>query len=247
VVLLTLLSLFLKLYKKFFKAITIKVSQMENNRKGQSDEPIQTFMSLGLPFLQAKLYLTLVKLGSSGGEVRKISRDSNIARQDVYRILPQLEKRGLAVKIISSPSIYSATPLDNGFSMLLNQKTEEYIELQKKAKLMFNNFTINAEMEPNEKTPQFIITSEKKLYFKRVEKEVKQAQTGINIICSKEGVKIIASLAVEEFEKMMDKGVKIRVLTNDVEEGAISRSLLRLKSNPNFELEFSPVPSPSAC
>ena len=108
---------------------------MENNTKSQIDEPIQTFMSLGLTFLQAKLYLTLVKLGNSGGEVRKISRESNIARQDVYRILPQLEKLGLAVKIIASPTIYCATPLENGFSMLLNQKTDEYIELQKKAKL----------------------------------------------------------------------------------------------------------------
>jgi sugar-specific transcriptional regulator TrmB len=63
---------------------------MENNRTSKNDEPIQTFMSLGLTLLQAKLYLTLVKLGSQGGEVRKISRESSIARQDVYRILPEL-------------------------------------------------------------------------------------------------------------------------------------------------------------
>jgi sugar-specific transcriptional regulator TrmB len=63
---------------------------MENNRTSKNDEPIQTFMSLGLTLLQAKLYLTLVKLGSQGGEVRKISRESSIVRQDVYRILPEL-------------------------------------------------------------------------------------------------------------------------------------------------------------
>jgi sugar-specific transcriptional regulator TrmB len=57
-------------------------------------------------------------------------------------ILLELEKIGLAVKFISSPAIYRTTPLENGFSMLLNQKTEEYIQLQKRAKLMFDNFTV---------------------------------------------------------------------------------------------------------
>jgi sugar-specific transcriptional regulator TrmB len=152
--------------------------------------------------------------------------------------LPELEKLGLAVKIISSPAIYRATPLENGFSMLLERKTEENLELQKKAKLLFNNFTVNVDVEPQEKTPQFVITSEKKLYFKKVEKEVKQAQTSINIICSKEGVRIIASLAVEEFEKAIARDVKIRVLTNDVEGRVTQKSIQRLQSNPDFELKI---------
>ena len=216
---------------------------MENNSKTKDDEPIQTFMSVGLTLLQAKLYLALAKLGSSGGGVRKISHESNIARQDVYRILPELEKLGLAVKIISSPATYRATPLENGFSALLNRKSEEYIQLQKRAKLLFDNFTVHSAVEPQEKTSQFEITSEKNLFFSRVEKELKRTEKSLDIICSNEGIRIIASQAVEEFERAMEKGIRIRVLTDECETVAASKSILLLKSDPNFELRLLPGPS----
>jgi len=215
-----------------------KVSQMENNSKTKDDEPIQTFMSVGLTLLQAKLYLALAKLGSSGGGVRKISHESNIARQDVYRILPELEKLGLAVKIISSPATYRGTPLENGFSTLLNRKSEEYIQLQKRAKLLFDNFTVDSAVEHQEKISQFEITSERNLYFMRVGKGLKRAEKSLNIICSKEGIRTIASQAVEEFERAMERGIKIRVLTDEFGTVAASKSILRLKSNPNFELRL---------
>jgi sugar-specific transcriptional regulator TrmB len=213
---------------------------MENNNKSKDDEPIQTFMSVGLTLLQAKLYLALAKFGNSGGGVRKISHESNIARQDIYRILPELEKRGLTVKIISSPATYRATPLENGFSILLNRKNEEYIQLQKRAKILFDNFTLDSVVEPQNKPIQFEITSEKNLYFTRVGKELKQAEKSMCIICSKEGFRIIAYQAFEEFERAMEKGIKIRVLTNYLETGAESKSIFRLKSNPNFELRILP-------
>jgi hypothetical protein len=43
-------------------------------------------MTVGLTLLQAKLYLALVKLESPGGGIRKISHESNIARQNVINI-----------------------------------------------------------------------------------------------------------------------------------------------------------------
>lgn len=205
----------------------------------QNNEHIQTFMSLGLTYLQAKVYLTLVKFGSAGAEVRKISQYSNIARQDIYRILPIIQKLGLAVKIVARPTIYRATPLENGFSMLLQQRTEEYNELQKKAKLLFNNFIVNdPKVEPQEGTTQFIITSDRKLFFNKIKKEVSEAQTSINIIYSKERTRIIAFYAVEQIEEAMARGVKIRVLTNKLKGKSIDRNIQALKKNPAFELKF---------
>jgi len=57
----------------------------------QEEEPIQAFTNLGLTYLQAKVYVTLLKFGSSSANVKKIALHAAMARQDIYRILPVLE------------------------------------------------------------------------------------------------------------------------------------------------------------
>lgn len=51
---------------------------------------VQTLMEFGLTRSQAKVYLTLVRLGEDS-KALTIFRFSNVARQDVYRILTELE------------------------------------------------------------------------------------------------------------------------------------------------------------
>ena len=80
------------------------------------EEHIQTLTNLGLSFLQAKTYLNLAKLEKA--DVRTISTISNVARQDIYRIMPTLEKLGLAEKILGKPNMYKANPIKEGVSLL---------------------------------------------------------------------------------------------------------------------------------
>lgn len=105
------------------------------------DEHVQTLMGLGLKFLQAKTYLALAKLGKA--DVKTISKASNVARQDIYRIIPTLEKLGLAEKIIANPTMYKATPIKEGLSILLQNRKEEIADLQKKTTSLINNFHAN--------------------------------------------------------------------------------------------------------
>jgi sugar-specific transcriptional regulator TrmB len=56
----------------------------------------QILMDLGLTCVQAKVYLTLIKLRNP--TVKMISKISNVVSQDVYRIMPRLQKLGLAGK-----------------------------------------------------------------------------------------------------------------------------------------------------
>ncbi|MCW4047841.1 MAG: hypothetical protein NWE99_09855 [Candidatus Bathyarchaeota archaeon] len=62
----------------------------------QYDECVQTLMGLGLTLLQAKTYLALATLGKA--DVKMISKASNVARQDIYRVMPVLQKLGLGKK-----------------------------------------------------------------------------------------------------------------------------------------------------
>lgn len=64
-------------------------------------------MELGLTSLQAKIYLALAQTGNA--TIRNIAKNSKIARQDVYRIMPSLQKLGLAEQIVVSPTMYKST------------------------------------------------------------------------------------------------------------------------------------------
>ena len=102
------------------------------------DVYIQTLMKLGLTFLQATIYLTIVKLGKTG--VRKISTVSNVARPDVYRIVRTLEKMGVVEKIVSTPTMYEAIPIKEVLAILLQQKIDQNVELQEQTKALITNF-----------------------------------------------------------------------------------------------------------
>ena len=100
---------------------------------------IQALMNLGLTLLQAKTYLTLTKLGKA--DIKGISKASNVVREEIYRIMPKLEKIGLVEKIVGRPTVYEALPLKEGLSMLLISRTEEKCQTAKENKNVNSEFT----------------------------------------------------------------------------------------------------------
>jgi sugar-specific transcriptional regulator TrmB len=211
----------------------------------QTEEPIQTFMNLGLTQLEAKVYLTLVTFGNGGADVKKIAKESNIARQDVYRIFPSLQQLGLVTKIIATPTIYQPISLKDGLSKLLKQKTEEHNILKKKIKKIFIESALNnVKTCSSDEAPQFAIISEKKLFLKTFEKKFSKAQRNINIICSSDGMKAIAFSSVKDFQRCIDRNIRVRLITTKMENNQILKKLQPLIRNHAFELKFISNASP---
>lgn len=183
----------------------------------QNDETIEILMDLGLTYLQAKTYLALTTLEKA--EVKEISKISNVARQDIYRIMPTLEKLGLAEKVIATPTLYKATPLKEGSFTLFQKRTEEHTALQEKIKLLSDNDKerdINAIVD--EETSQFIITSERNLFLKKMEKAISELQLSDNTVIKSDGLKTMLFYHYQQLKRAMGRGVKIRIITERNEE-----------------------------
>ena len=209
----------------------------------QGDDNIQTLMGLGLTFLQAKTYLTFVKLGKA--DVKTIAKAANMARQDIYRVMPVLQKRGLGEKIIAKPTAYKATPIKEGLSILLQNRKKEYAELQNKTISIINNFnTNNAKIAPQEENIQFKITSETTLFLKMHKSLTQKAQKSIDTIVPL----IIAPSKLMEsmsnLEVAIKKGLKIRFITQKAEKNLTSQELLALEKNACCELKYLNTPVP---
>jgi sugar-specific transcriptional regulator TrmB len=203
------------------------------------EEYIRTLVNLGPSFLQAKTYLNLVRLEKA--DVRSISKAANISRQDIYRIMPTLEKWGLAEKILAKPTKYRATPIKEALSILLQNRKKENVELQKKTNLLLKNFHLDSQkIVLQEEDSQFQITSELTRLLKMLEKLTQKAQTSIDIAIPLECVEPHLFRNLQYFKKAIRRDVKIRLVTQKAEGELKPRVPQVLTENPLFELKYVP-------
>jgi sugar-specific transcriptional regulator TrmB len=95
------------------------------------DEDLCILTQLGLTPRQAEVYLTLCKLEYA--TARTCAKRLQIARAEIYRAIPILEKLGLIKRIITTPTTFKATQLTEGLSILLQRNIEKHNKIQAKA------------------------------------------------------------------------------------------------------------------
>jgi sugar-specific transcriptional regulator TrmB len=212
------------------------------------DEDIETLKRLGLTLLQAKTYLALSIIGSA--TMSTISKFSNLARQDVYRVMPILQENGLVEKVLKRPSTYTALPIKEGLSLLLQQRKDDYAALQKKALALVDRIQENKENKPpnEEDETQFAIIYDQALLFQKFEKHNTKAQKSIDVSGAWSNMKWLISLCncVDDlFTLAMKKGVRIRILAeNRGEDFDVDKNIESMSKKSLFEVRFMPAPMP---
>lgn len=197
---------------------------------------LEVLLKLGLTELQAKTYLTLV--GLKKAEVKKISARSNIARQDVYRIVHALEEQGLVEKILSTPILYKAIPFTEGISMLFQKRDEEHTKLENSLKLLTEKKVEDSTTTFLEDSIDFLIVSERKRFVKNVEKSMVGASI-CKIICPDKGFGFMIFHFYDCFVAALSRGTNVRIITQKTDLNAITLQKLQLLlADPNFEIKF---------
>ncbi len=207
----------------------------------QEEEDIETLTDLGLTLLQAKTYLTLAKLGTAN--IKTAAKVADIARQNMYQVIPSLQKLGLVEKILTSPAIYKATPMEEGLGILLQHKTKQYAELRSKTKKLIDHCHTKSIISPQEEEAQFIVTSEAGLVTKRLENQIYSAKRSIDTVSTWQCCGFMLCHYKSEISKALKKGVKFRALTDKEQIDKLSPlELKNLKSNPLFQIRYSTIP-----
>ncbi len=209
------------------------------------DEDIQTLKELGLTLLQAKTYLALSASGNA--TIKTIAKNTRIAKHDVYRIMPSLQELGLVEKMVSTPVIYKAAPMENATSKLLQNKTHECTNLQKKTADLVSYFRNNSFHEPvQEEDSQFRIISEKLLLLKTLDDATDNVQYTIDIMHAwgfTSGMLLKHDPGV--LKRAMKRGARIRWITEIHKEDKQAEKILSiLTKNPLFEIRYYRAPIP---
>jgi sugar-specific transcriptional regulator TrmB len=184
---------------------------------GITEENIKTLIQLGLTSAQAKVYLTLATLEKA--TAKEISNHSDVAREEVYRLLAALQKKGLIEQIIASPTQFKAFPIEEGLSILIRRKEKEISGIKKKISRIRQNFQRNnAKTMMNENETQFALIPEKDAFILRLKKMVQNDKKTIDAICEGRGFARSMFEIDEEVKECLRRGVRIRVIVANSEE-----------------------------
>lgn len=204
-------------------------------------EDVQTLTGFGLTFLQSKVYLTLVKSGSSS-TVKKIAERTNMARQEAQRVVGELQSIGLVEKLLVNPTEFKPVPISDGVRFLINRRENASLELQLKANILLRNFESRGqeikekETEPN----QFIIISGKEAIIRKSRMIVDRTEESCNIIGGLwKNVGYSGSLFKEQTTQALKRHVKIRIVAEKVPDiQAVQKTYEHCIENPDFEIRF---------
>ena len=174
------------------------------------DADIQTFVDLGLSISEARVLVTLHKIGAT--KASRISEVSTVARPDIYRALSNLYKLGLVEKIIAHPSRFRAVPIETGVAVLLEQKNKKFIELKSKSASLIHRINNKNNHKESFHESQFVLIPSTGALFKRLTKSIEKTQTSIDVSTSWKRLKSACYRLAEPLEEARRRGVKKRAI-----------------------------------
>ncbi len=98
----------------------------------------QALMHLGLTNSQAKVYLALLRLGADN-KGTTIAKFADVPRQDVYRLLDELQQIGIVQKTFARPATFRNVPPEETASILLERRMSDFSLLKKEADMFVRN------------------------------------------------------------------------------------------------------------
>jgi len=183
-----------------------------NTPIGVRREEVEVLIELGLSSRQARVYMALLKVGEA--KAKTIAQYSKVNRQEIYRIIDELEQIGLAQRNICMPTTFTATPLTETVKMLLSQKTTQLSNLRQKTIQLTKKFkpTKNPIQHLSNKKPQLGTIFEADRAKKYVQ-TIQSTYQSLDMVTSWKRFKQLTILLENQLQTALQKGVTIRIVT----------------------------------
>jgi sugar-specific transcriptional regulator TrmB len=178
------------------------------------EQNAEILSSFGLTKKQARVYLALVHSGTA--LVGEIAKSSKVRREEVYRILPKLERMGLIEKTLSVPVKLKATSVENALAILIKEEEERaknrIMELNSKKAEFLEHFRIGTRSRPDN-DEQFSFVAEKVVILGKIEELIDRAQTEVEYCASEEKLQQFLNFFSAPLGKAIDRGIKIHLIS----------------------------------
>ena len=207
---------------------------------------VEMLIDFGLTGNQARVYLAIARLKLA--TVGQISKVSKVRREDVYRILPKLEKMGLVEKLMGTPTKIRATPVEEALSILIKHEEDtsrkRVSTLKAQTETFLKHFAQAPRLEMEEKA-NFVLLSKRESIMGRGLSMLKNAEKEIDIMGSRNKLMQFMHAFAEELKRIIKKGGRIRIISELPEyEDSLPRVIEELISPGNYvDLRCADMPS----
>lgn len=209
------------------------------------DEPVETLINLGLTMLQAKVYLSLAKRGTSTG--RSTAKEAKVAPQDVYRVLAELQDTGLVEKIISKPNKYCAMPIEQGLAMLIKRRKNQTRQLERSVKIVSKLFHPSLKGAQKTEEGDFVLIGKEEPLKNRAHRMLETAHVSLDLMNEiNEGMMGHDNLYNLE-TKFLNRGGRIRdILSKATPTFHLTKTFCSLQQRyPEFQARYLDSPAPA--
>lgn len=212
-----------------------------------SEKNVEILSDFGLTRNQAKVYMAVAQFGLAS--VGQISRLSKVRREDVYRILPKLEKIGLVERLLGTPVKVRATSVEGALSILI--KHEQDVANQKISSLKARKETFLKHFKPTTmkpklgEEPNFALLSERDQILGKSLNMLRKVKRELDIVCSRTKLMQLIHNFAQQLKGAAQKHVKIRIISELPEHEDLMPRILEEYVSPGtaVDLRYSDIPS----
>ena len=203
-----------------------------------NDENIRTLINLGLTGTQAKIFLSLLRIGQAS--TKEIAQISKVARPDTYRALSELQDIGIVQKIVSIPIKFTSLSIEDTIEILMARRNQETLDLNKKTTELIEKFKkINC--EPKEEDDKlFLIPQE--AFDLELRKLLEKAKESVYIMVSSKKMLGWVYENYELTEEVLKRKISFRIITEKRPKAVSSKEIDALTKNPNVEIRYTSAP-----
>ena len=186
------------------------------------------FQKLGLSKNEIRVYVCLAR--SRERKASEISEALSLHRTETYRILRDLEKRGLVASVFEKPLKFIATPFERAIEALIEAKKLRIQRLERKKKDLINIWLSlpHPEVKHPIKEVFQILEGEEQIDFKANEL-IQNAQEEISVFASEEDLaRFYHSGFIDKLERFSKKNFDVKLLTNNSRKSRFFVEKIRL-------------------
>ena len=207
-----------------------------------NDESTDLLLGLGLTLNQARVYLAILKLEKT--TVAQVAKFSKVRREDVYRILPSLEKMGLIERLLGKPTEIRATPISDALSLLVVEEKNKSDDRLTGMRSSVQRLSLKDWKQPilGEESI-YILIAEKKAILAKTSELIRSSRKEVALIGDKTRLIPILSQFANECKQAIKKGAQIRLIfEGESPDGLLKEKVQKLIDGSSVHIKFYHAP-----
>lgn len=201
----------------------------------QEEQPIKILTNLGLTYREAKIYLTLNKLGKA--TIKELSEAAHMDRPNIYGVIAKLQKLNLIEQMLKAPPVYKAVPLDQGVEMMLEHKRHDLTELSKETKKLLKTYR-SVRSELLQEDCKLAIIPKKTPTQKKFDELFSGTEQLNEAICYWPDPSSVLSWDYPKWQKLLKRNVEIRLIVYMPADKELPEKAHALTKNPLFKIRY---------